>query len=396
MTDSSRVRFTRLRGLMRKEMLALARDLHGLAALFVMPLLFIVIMTLALQDQYKVPPLPRAYAVLNHDAGAPARALLARWRGSYGAAENLPADWQGALTSGRLGYVLVIDPGFSKALTALTQGAGGARIHLMAEPGISPAVLLVAEASLERAVGEMRAQLLMAELSGLSQPSGPTAQSLVQVQRFAAGPRPTAVQQNVPAWLVFGMFFVVAALATLFVEERRCGALSRLLNLGVTPGQLLLSKALPYLGVNAVQALLMLAVGVWLVPLLGGQALSLAGVHLGALALMLACISAAAVGVALLLAVVLRTSAQALAVGPLLNVLMAAIGGIMVPTFFMPAAMQNLAHWSPMNWALEGLLTVMVRGGGVAALAPQALSLLGLAAVTLVAASLLLRRQLRP
>jgi len=353
-------------------------------------------MTLALQDQYEVPPLPRSYAVLNHDTGAPVRALLARWRDAHGAAQTLPPDWQGALSSGRLGYVLVIDPGFSRTLTALAQSAGGARIHLVAEPGISPAVLLVAEAGLERAVGELRAQLLMATLSGLASPSGPTEQSLVQVRRFAAGPRPTAVQQNVPAWLVFGMFFVVAALATLFVEERRCGALSRLFSIGVSPGELLLSKALPYLGVNAVQALLMLAVGVWLVPLLGGQALSLSGVHLGALAVMLACTSAAAVSVALLLAVVLRTSAQALAVGPLLNVLMAAIGGIMVPTFFMPATMQRLAHWSPMNWALEGLLTVMVRGGDVAALAPQALPLLGLAAICLIAASLLLRRQLRP
>jgi ABC-2 type transport system permease protein len=40
---------------------------------------------------------------------------------------------------------------------------------------------------------------------------------------MSVGPRPTAMQKNVPAWLVFGMFFVVAPIAGLFVEERACG-----------------------------------------------------------------------------------------------------------------------------------------------------------------------------
>ncbi|MGC3961887.1 MAG: hypothetical protein QM803_00805 [Rhodocyclaceae bacterium] len=39
-----------LRALMAKELRALLRDIHGLGALFVMPLVFIVIMSLALKD----------------------------------------------------------------------------------------------------------------------------------------------------------------------------------------------------------------------------------------------------------------------------------------------------------------------------------------------------------
>ena len=35
----------------RKELLLLSRDLHGLALLFIMPLAFILIMSLALQNQ---------------------------------------------------------------------------------------------------------------------------------------------------------------------------------------------------------------------------------------------------------------------------------------------------------------------------------------------------------
>lgn len=388
----------RLHGLMRKELLALSRDMHGLAALFLMPLMFIIIMSLALQNLYRDPVMPRNYAVLDLDEGAPALALLAQWRKDQGSPHPLPSDWHNALASGDLAYVLVIDRGFSSAVSNIDSAPAqhASRARILTEPGISAATLMAAHAKLERAVGALRARVLIANLAGLSPPPQPNVQDLVEVQRWAAGPRPSAVQQNVPAWLVFGMFFVVASLASLFVEERRCGALSRLLGLGVTPSQLLIGKALPYLGVNALQAALMLAAGAWLVPWLGGDALSFTGVDLPALALMLACISAAAVGLALLLAVIVRTSAQALAVGPLLNVLMAALGGIMVPTFVMPAAMQSIARLSPMNWALEGLLTVLLRGGGVTAVAPHALPLLALAACTLGTAALLMRRQLSP
>ena len=38
-----------LLALIRKELLALSRDLHGLAALFLMPVMFIIVMSLALK-----------------------------------------------------------------------------------------------------------------------------------------------------------------------------------------------------------------------------------------------------------------------------------------------------------------------------------------------------------
>ncbi|RYY95608.1 MAG: ABC transporter permease, partial [Comamonadaceae bacterium] len=205
-------------------------------------------------------------------------------------------------------------------------------------------------------------------------------------------PRPTAVQQNVPAWLVFGMFFVVASLSSLFLQERASGTLARLRSLGVSPLMLLASKALPYLGVNALQAALMLSVGVWVMPLLGSAGLSLAGIHWGALALVLLAIGLAAVSLALVLASAVRTHGQATTIGPILNVLMAAVGGIMVPKFVMPALMQRVAEWSPMNWGLEALLTVLLRGGGVAATLPEVGRLVVFALAMFVLAALWIRK----
>ena len=155
---------------------------------------------------------------------------------------------------------------------------------------------------------------------------------------------------------------------------------------------LLLSKALPYFGVNLLQAALMLAIGVWLMPSLGGDALSLAGVHWPALLLAVGAISAAAVALSLALAGLVRTPAQAGTLGPAINVLMAAVGGIMVPTFVMPAFMRQLAAASPMNWGLEALLAVLLRGGGIQDVWPYALRLGLLALVAALAAVLLFRR----
>ena len=375
--------------LVRKEWLALLRDVHGLAALFLMPVLFIVIMSLALKDVYSPPLVALRYAVDVRDGGEPAMALLRRWQRDHGAPQPLPADWQAQLRSGQLHYLIVLEPGLSAEFDAPALPTA-ARIRLLTEPGIDGNLFNSLRAELVGAAGEAKARAAFSMPGG---PPGASMQAQVQAERFAAGgPRPTAVQQNVPAWLVFGMFFVVASLSTLFIQERHSGTLGRLQGLGVSRFMLLASKALPYLGVNVLQAALMLAVGVWLMPLIGGDALSLAGIHWGALALSLAAVSLAAVGLALALACAVRSHAQAATVGPFFNVLMAALGGIMVPSFVMPAFMQRWTALSPMNWGLEALLTVLLRGGDLAATLPQVGRLVAFAAAMLLLAAFLFRK----
>lgn len=380
-----------LAALIKKELLALCRDVHGLAALFVMPVMFIIIMSLALKDVYSPPQRSLPYAVDARDHGALAQSLLRHWQDDHGAPLPLPADWQAQLRDGKLKYVLVLQAGLSDELArpALPTQAS---IRLLAEPGIDGNLLSSLRAELSGTAGELKARTVLARF-GAPPPATASMQTLVQAERFAnRGPQPTSVQQNVPAWLVFGMFFVIASLANLFVQERSTGTLARLQSLGVPRRVMLASKALPYLGVNAVQAALMLAVGVWLMPRIGGEALSLRGISWGALLIALSAVSLAAVGMALALACAVRTPAQAFAIGPIANILMAAVGGIMVPKFVMPAFMQRMAELSPMNWGLEALLHVLLRGGGIAGMLPQALRLGGFAVVMFAIAVVLLQR----
>lgn len=382
-----------LLALMKKELLALSRDIHGMGALFIMPMVFIIVMSMALKDVYTPATKSLAYAVVNQDQGKTASKLIERWALEAGAAQPLPEQWQDEVRAGRLKYVLVVEAGFSKVMDNLAS-QGDAKARLLTEPGLDNSVFATNRMRLLAIAAQLRVEGLLAKLPRKLNASALTGDAPVAAERMSVGPRPTAVQQNVPAWLVFGMFFVVASIAGLFVEERACGALSRLRSLGAKPWQLIVSKIVPYLGINGVQAALMLAVGVWLMPEIGGEGLSLQGVHWGALLLMLLAISLAAVSLALAVACLVSTHAQASTLGPILNVLMAALGGVMVPLFVMPPVMQKIASYSPMNWGLEGLLNVLLRNGDVASVLPQVGRLTGFAALMLLLAFGLFRRRI--
>lgn len=381
--------------LLRKEMLALRRDPHALAALFIMPAIFIVIMSLALKNMYSPPMDTLNYSFDVREQTPLARHFVQDWEKTHGAARKLEDHWQVSLNRGQLAYVLVLEAGLAEALAAPPPPAR-AVVRLLSEPGLGQSVLRTLQAETAGAVGELRAAALAGPRGSSFSPSAAIRPFIASEVAGNVAVKPNAVQQNVPAWLAFGMFFVVTAISSLFIQEQRDGTLARLISMGVPARSLILAKALPYLAINGIQAVLMLAVGVLLMPLLGGDALSLVGIHWPALLLVLTSLSIAAIGFALLIACLARTHAQANTLGPMCNILMAALGGIMVPTFVMPAAMQQLAVLSPMNWGLEGLLTVLVRHGDMADAAPWALRLVIFGGVTLLLASTLFSRRIKP
>jgi ABC-2 type transport system permease protein len=72
---------------------------------------------------------------------------------------------------------------------------------------------------------------------------------------------------------------------------------------------------------------------------------------------------------------------------------MAAIGGVMVPKFVMPEFMQRFAEFSPMNWGLEGLLAVLLRGSDMAGVLLPTAKLMGFATLMIIIAVVLFRRR---
>ena len=108
---------------------------------------------------------------------------------------------------------------------------------------------------------------------------------------------------------------------------------------------------------------------------------------LGGVVLLSAAASVAAIGFALLVAVFVRTVEQATAFGATAILLLAALGGIMVPRMMMPPLLQQVALLSPLGWAQDGFLDLFVRGAGAADVAHRAAMLLAFGMGCLLLAS---------
>ena len=174
---------------------------------------------------------------------------------------------------------------------------------------------------------------------------------------------PNSVQQSVPAWLVFSMFFILIPISNTFISEKSLGTIDRIRSINVSLLPILLGKMIPYFVVNQIQVVLMILVGIFVVPLFGGDKLVISNNYF-LIFCMSSAISFAAISFALLIANISKTTEEATSIGGVTNIILAALGGIMVPKFVMPLFMQEITYYSPMSWGLEGLLEIFVRGGG--------------------------------
>jgi ABC-2 type transport system permease protein len=183
---------------------------------------------------------------------------------------------------------------------------------------------------------------------------------------------PTSVQQNVAAYSVFGIFFIVLPLGGSFIRERQDGTLTRLRTLPVGYLTILAGKLGAYVAVCWGQFLFIVLVGTWGLPLLGTPALTL-GVDRTALAVTVTLVAFAACGYGLMLGTLARTLEQASMFGAVSVVCAAAVGGIMVPVYVMPPAMQTISALSPLAWGLNALVEIAVREGTLGAVRQELL-----------------------
>jgi len=380
-----------------KELRLIARDPHGLALLFVLPLVFILIMSLAMRDLYA----ERTGAgigvlVIDRDGGAQADALYNRLAANEAFALTRvsaapPAeDIRRQLRGGQYAFAIDLPADYGTRLgEAAAAAAQTPLIRVTAAADTSRQLELIFTAALREALQRERAEVMLARMgvTSLTQEDEAAAQRIELTYAYEGeGPAnsPTAVQQNVPAWLVFALFFVAVPFSNAFIKERQQGTLRRLRGANVGAATQFIGKLTPYFAINQLQVVLMLLAGVYLVPLLGGEALRINGAPL-AFVLLSAALSIAALGLAMLIAVIARTSEQATLTAGVGNIVLAAVGGVMVPKFVMPEAMQTVAAFSPMSWGVDGFLELLLRGGGVLDIQSELLKLtaFGLAALAL-------------
>lgn len=174
--------------------------------------------------------------------------------------------------------------------------------------------------------------------------------------------KPTSVQQNVPAWALFGIFFIAVPMAGTLIKERHDETLARLLTLPVSFLSVMTGKVIAYVLVCLGQFGLILFIGKVVLPLMGTPTLDMGSDPIALTFIVLSAILAAT-GFGILLGTTARTYEQASMVGPIAIVIAAALGGIMVPVYAMPRIMRKISGYSPLEWGHDAFLDVFVRGG---------------------------------
>ena len=376
----------------KKEWRLLLRNPHGLAVLFLMPAAFILVMSFALKNTLTSAnvELPKTGWVI--EDGSPVAAQWAKEWTTRNGGERFSSrvQLQEALRSRQVLAGVIV-----QAQWLDDQGKPRAdRIDLWLSNRIQPG-------SASRLRAELSYSMLQVQMKTAAAAAGPFASILLgsasseellpaagplrirYLYEIESGRKMTAVQQSVPAWLIFGMFFVVIPIAGVLIQERNDGTLTRMATFGVRPGAVLGGKLLAFMGLNWIQLFFMLMVGRWLVPLLGGDTLDL-DLSVGWFLLMVLATSAAAVGLALLIAAHTRAFDHAAALGGGANVVLAALAGIMVPRTLMPAGMQTISEWSPMGWALDGMQVVFLGAPDAPQIVPKVALLLTFAIACLL------------
>jgi ABC-2 type transport system permease protein len=387
-----------------KEVKILCRDRQALALLFAMPAVFVVVLSVALQGAYdeKVGG-HLTVAIDNEDGGALGRRVQAilearpEWR-----VVPLPPGTGGhdALAAGRVKARIEIPVGFTKDLEDYSDAGGrepfgSHRVIWETDPVLDATTRWFVRATIALAVQEAMLDDLAAS-SGESEDAPPPPRDAETFAVDAAAGRPgwrwpTPLQQTVPGWALFAMFFVAVPLAGGVIRERGDGSMRRIRTYPVAGSAVVVGKLLPYVLVNGFQFAIMMAAGMWVVPLFGPQALD-PGRHPWHLVPVTIAAAMAATGFGVLVASIARTAEQAGALAATAIIVMAACGGIMVPVFVMPRVMQYAALASPLYWAHQAYLDVFIRDAALPEIAPRLFALAAFSAGCVAIAAWRLRR----
>lgn len=428
-----------------KELTELRRDRAGLLVLLVMPMTLLVIISLVQDSVMKsTGEAPVRVLFVDQDRSFLGAALTQQLQRN-GGLETITrlhqrdldeATGRDAVARGDYQVCLVIAPGTGNALrqriARLTAEAwaGGRRagkpaaasalagVALYFDPAVQGIlrtavinalyrVLLGIEAreraqAMTKTTSQEIKKMMNAAASSAEEPHGGPAGGLtmgmdplltISAQSAAAGSLmkwPTAAQQNVPGWALFGMFFIVVPISGVLVRERQTGTFLRLMTMPVSPLNLLAGKVGAYLLVCLAQFALMLLAGCYLLPLLGITGLE-AGASLLQVVPIAVAASLAATGFGLMVGTLAKTYEQASMFGAVSIVIAAAVGGVMVPTYVMPHVMREISNLSPLAWGLTAFQDIFVRGGNLGTVWPQLSYLALFFAVTIAVSGFFLR-----
>ena len=188
------------------------------------------------------------------------------------------------------------------------------------------------------------------------------------------------------AELVLFVFLTSLSASAMLIETRRLGVTRRMLASPTEVRTILVGETLGRFVIALMQGLLIVAGTVVLFRVDWGNLLTT-----GVVVLLFAL---AATGAAMVMGSVLQNASQAGAMGVFLGLVLAAIGGCMVPLEIFPPVMYRIAHLFPHAWAVEALNASIATGAAPTEVSTELWVLAAYAAGLLAIASVLLRRSI--
>jgi ABC-2 type transport system permease protein len=165
--------------------------------------------------------------------------------------------------------------------------------------------------------------------------------------------------------LITWVFIPLFGISALFAYERQQGTLRRLLTTPANKATFLLGTITGQVAMALVQMLLLVEFGILVMKLnWGREPLALL------LILLTSALAAAAFGT--LMGTFIKTESQANGLSIMFGMVFALMGGCWYPLELFPAAIQTAVKILPTRWAMQGMLDLVLRGGGVGDVLPEA------------------------
>ncbi|MBK7320540.1 ABC transporter permease [Candidatus Villigracilis affinis] len=174
--------------------------------------------------------------------------------------------------------------------------------------------------------------------------------------------------------LITWVFIPLFGISALFAYEREQGTLRRILTTPTSKATFLLGTISGQVVMALIQMSLLILFGMFALDLNWGR-------EPLALFVLLTSAALAAGAIGTTMGTFIKTESQASGLSIMMGMVMSLLGGCWYPLELFPALVQNIVKILPTTWAMQGLLDLILRNGGLMQILPEAGVLLGFAAI---------------
>jgi ABC-2 type transport system permease protein len=358
----------RLRRIMRKEFIQVARDPRMRAMLFMPPLIQLLIFGYAANLDVNTAKI----AWMDQDHSAASRELLSEFQGSgrfiIVAEPDSDRQMQTLLDRAKVDAVVRVMPGFARDV----ERGRTTSVQVLLDGTNSNTASIVsnyATQTIARYSSEVMTQLSRSKMVAGTMASGgamnPAVPQIVARSRVWFNPDLRSRNYFIPGVVVNIITLVTLMLTAMaIVREKEIGTMEQLMVTPIRPMELILGKTLPFV-----------LVGLWDMLLVVGASLLIFHIPFaGNFGLLVACtllFLLTSLGAGLFISTISRTQQQAMMTTGLFFQPFFMLSGFSFPIRNMPVSMQALTYINPVRYFMEIVRGIFLQGTGISTLWPQ-------------------------